>query len=81
MKIHCKSMPHDVSEIELNLYSRDFKCLWQILPPADENGIVTFDRNGRIYIDFQDTYEIDRFIDMLQRFKDASCRQLGWWTL
>ena len=80
MRIHCKSMPHDASEIQLQLYSKEFKCLWQILPDADENDIVTFDRNSRICIDFHDTYEIDQFIEMLQRFKEESRTQLGWWN-
>lgn len=81
MKIDCGFSPHETSEVELHLYSTNFKCNWHMLPPPDENGRITFDRDSRAVIKFHDTYELDKFIEMLQRFRDESRRQLGWWNL
>ena len=81
MKISCNSTPRDVCEVNLHLYSNDFNFLWQTIPPADENGVVTFTRDGRVRIDFRDTYEVDKFIEMLERFREESRKHMGWWDL
>lgn len=81
MRIDTRLYTGDLQEIQLSLYSNDFHFRTQMIPPADENGMIHFHNDAKAHIKFHDTYEVDRFIEMLQRFKQESEKRLGWWNL
>lgn len=66
----------DTCEINLRLKSTNRKLQWHIRPGY---GLVPDDKNGRADIIFNDSYEVDQLIEILQRFKEENQRCFGAW--
>ena len=63
-------------EINLRLKSTDRKLQWFINPGY---GLVPDDRDGQAYIAFDDSYEVDQLINILQKFKEDNQQYFGMW--
>ena len=67
----------ELCEINLKLHSTDMKFQCQFCRSLES---LMFNHNAVACIEFKDSYEIDQLIDILQRFKNENCQQLGTWS-
>lgn len=80
MKIVSQYAVGDLCQLEFRLYSLDRTFRWYMAPSLNACGVLPeYDRRRRAMITFNDTYEIDMLIKMLERFKRENIDYIGRW--